>query len=135
MTLQQFLKVKETLTHESYWDALRQTWDETKIPSLLKAHFRLLFRNNVDERPYKQLFMSKREQLVLNRLPDVVTVYRGYVMGINQISLAFTLDENIAKEYAKLYSSDDIEGKVLKMKVPKSKIFAYLEKDQTIIVI
>ena len=76
----------------------------------------------------KEAWMSQDELNVYNGLPDIVTVYRG-AKPYDKKALCWTLDESVAQKYA-----DKVNGKVFAGKIQKKYIYAYLEKDKTLLI-
>lgn len=82
------------------------------------------------ERANSHFFMTEEEQSFLNSLPEEVNIYRG--CSISEIKsgnyrYSWTLKRKIAEFFANEYlRNDGIESDVVELKVPKSKIFAYI---------
>ena len=73
---------------------------------------------------YKDFFMGKKNQQILNNLPDKLTIYRGD--SKSRRGYSWTLD----KQYAKLF------GKLLKREISKKDVFAYInDRDEKEIII
>ena len=67
--------------------------------------------------------MDESEIQLLNSLPELVTIYRGCVKGLNEDGLSWTLDKAKAKFFANRFSKDGI---ILEREIPKSDIIAVL---------
>lgn len=122
-----YLKEKNNLSDERYWEVLRTVW---VIAGSLKSLnvFRELM---LSSRPQRYYFSTPEEAEKLRNMPQFITVYRAG--SINDGGISWTLSQEYAEQYLKDYQKE----KVLTLTVPKSRVFAYIERnlEQEIILI
>lgn len=127
-----FREVCEKLSDQLYWEMLADVWTNSEnIWQNRNGWIQLLS----ESRPGKnQFFMDDEERLTYNALSDVVTCHRGYTPGKNMNGISYTLSYEKAQWFANRFSKN---GKVITLKVPKIKIFAYLSgrNEQEVIII
>lgn len=126
-----FKEVMEHLQDEIYWELLSDVWSNSEnIWQNLKEWKKLLS----SERKGKGAFMDKDERKIYNALPDTVIAYRGYLPGKNINGISYTISKEKAEWFANRWNK---KGKVLTMRVPRKKVFAYLNgrNEQEIIIL
>jgi len=84
------------LSDEEYWRNLRMIYEEAANPSAHWVTFRQLFRSRRKKREH---LMNPRERDMLRRLPDSLTVYRGYARFGGE-GMSWTLDRRVADWFA-----------------------------------
>jgi len=129
--LNAFVEIKDKLKNEDYWNMLGEVWQNSENIWQNLDEWKILLR---DTRPDKEKFMDADELSFYNALPDVVTAYRGYIPGKNMAGLSYSLSREKAEWFAARWKE---KGKVLTIKIPKKKIFAYLNgrNEQEIIIL
>lgn len=129
--LKAFQRIQKQLNDRTYWRLLASIWvDSENIWQLVLNWERLL----CSKRSHREKFMFLKERKVLAALPDIVTVYRGYIPNKNKKSLSFTLCKDKAQWFAKRFSKD---GDVRTLMVKKDDVFAYVNcrEEQEIILV
>lgn len=121
-----FLVVKDKMKDKDYWELLSGIWtDSENIWQQKKDWIKLL--TDKKRSSTKSMFMSDKDIVELNKLPNTFTVYRGYHDGINEEGLSFTLDKSIAERFSKSIGNKK-KGKVLSREVNKTDVFAYTDE-------
>ena len=118
-----FEKDQDQFGDEQYWRLLREVYDNQKFTYYQQNRFNRLLRST---RPGRENLMSPEERALLARLPDELTVYRGfsddgcrtYAKGI-----AWTLDERQAVSYAMQFP-DEGEPEVIRGRIRKQDVWA-----------
>lgn len=127
--LNAFIEIESYLDDKEYWKLLSSLWvDSENIWQNIKTWKKLLKKKQVT----KNFFMSEEDKSKFDKLPDLLTVYRGYRR--NKDGLSYTLDKEKAIWFSKRFHK---EGNVLEVTIPKSKIFAYTNSrsEQEIIIL
>lgn len=75
-----------------------------------------------DYRQCKEYAMDEEERAAFEKLPDELTVYRGYVHDESMLSYAWTLDKERAEWFANRFGN---QGQVVTGTVNKKDVFAY----------
>ena len=121
-----FAKDAHLLSDAKYWTLLGDVYRRQKHTCRYWDLFRDLFRSN---RPGRDNLMSPEEQDVLTRLPEEVTVYRGYSDDDGEgyaEGIAWTLDRRAAVWHANRYRKSE-EPRLIKGTVPKADVWAYFD--------
>jgi hypothetical protein len=118
--LQTFKKVEKHLDDMKYWGVLAEIWRDSENIWQNKSEWKSLLNS---KRKYRDEFMSEEDRHYFDKMPEVVTVYRGYTEGKNEKGFSYTTDKSKAEWFSKRNFAK--EGKVLTRKVNKSDIFAY----------
>jgi hypothetical protein len=118
--LQAFISIAEDLPDSKYWSILSGIWTDTENQWQNLEQWKELLSSNRSNRHY---LMNDTEIQLLNSLPELVTIYRGCVKGLNEDGLSWTLDKAKAEFFANRFSK---EGIVLEREIPKSEIIAVL---------
>lgn len=116
-----FKEVMEHMQDDMYWEILSDVWTNSENIWQNIDEWKSLLSS---DRKGKAAFMSKEERAIYNALPDKVTAYRGYQPALNMAGLSYSLSKDKAEWFANRYSK---KGKVIKVTVPKKKVFAYLD--------
>lgn len=117
--LQAFLTIKKHLSFSEYWELLGSLWTDSENIWQNQSDWKKLLSSSISK---KECFMDEEERKRLKSLPELVTVYRGYVPGKNKSGFSYTLSKKQALWFAKRY---DKSGKVLTRQIKKSEIFAF----------
>lgn len=118
---QTFMKEKDNLSPERYWELLRTVWVLCGTKERLPI-FRKLFSSTKRSRYY---FSTPEEAKRLRELPDPVIAYRA-VNENEQDGISWTISKEYAEHYAKSYGN----RKVVQRSFPKSAIFAFIERNK-----
>jgi hypothetical protein len=122
--LEWLAKDADLLPHDRYWILLGRIYWAQKFTHYSREAIDKLFRA---DRPGRENLMTPGERDVLARLPDVLTVYRGYAdddwEGFAD-GVAWTLDRRQAVWYANWWRESD-NPRVITGKVRKEDVWAY----------
>jgi hypothetical protein len=118
--LQAFISIAKDLPDTKYWSILSGIWTDTENQWQNLEQWKELLSANRYDRHY---LMDESEIELLNSLPELVTIYRGCVKGLNEDGLSWTLDKGKAEFFANRFSK---EGIILERDIPKSEIIAVL---------
>jgi len=119
-----FAKDAHLLPDEKYWKLLSGIYQRQKITFDRRELFNGLFRS---DRPGRENLMEPEEREVLARLPDVLTVYRGYSDDDGEgyaNGIAWTLDRRQAVWCANQNRESD-DPRVITGQVRKQDVWAY----------
>lgn len=108
-----------------YWKLLGMAYSNQKHTVYYRELFDELFRA---DRPEREYLMDDEERQMFLRLPDMITVYRGYSADEYESGIAWTLQKEQAIWYAHRDRSDDPNEmpRVIYGKVRKQDVWAYL---------
>jgi hypothetical protein len=118
-----FAKDCDELPDEAYWRVLASVYKQQRTTFSRRDLFEQFFRSG---RPGRENLMTPEEREVFARLPDVLTVYRGYAddaEGYDE-GIAWTLDRRQAVWYANRNRKAD-DPFVITGKVRKADVWAY----------
>ena len=118
--LQAFIEIAPRLLDTKYWSILSGIWTDTENQWQNLEQWKELLSAN---RPDRHYLMDESEVQLLNSLPELVTIYRGCVKGLNEDGLSWTLDKAKAEFFANRFGR---EGIILEREIPKSDIIAVL---------
>jgi hypothetical protein len=118
--LQAFTQIAHHLPDTKYWSILSGIWTDTENQWQNLREWKRLLSAKRSSRHY---LMDESEVQLLNSLPELVTIYRGCVKGLNEKGLSWTLDKAKAEFFANRFSK---EGIILEREIPKSDIIAVL---------
>lgn len=116
--LEAFGKIADSLDDKQYWTLLGKIWVDTENGWANLAQWKKFFGSTRADRNY---LMDSEELMVLDNLPQTIAVYRGCQKGLNENGISWTLDKDRAEWFATRFGK---EGKVLEMRINKSKIVA-----------
>ena len=116
-----FLKEKNNLSNERYWELLRTVWILCGKRENVDL-FRGLMTSSRDNRYY---FSTPEEAKRLREMPDEVTVFRAENLGENG-GISYTLSLEYAQWYQNAFKKDGITVR----KVSKKEIFAFIERNK-----
>lgn len=123
------------LTDKEYWELLGAIWSDSEYIFQNMELWQLLLSA---ERPQKKFFMSTEEREALHKLPEVLTIYRGYQpLAKNENGVSWTLRKDVAAKLGnrvwtnipgmdKPLGDPQNRGKVTERRIKKSQVFAYL---------
>lgn len=123
--IRDLLAVQETTYEECgnllaiYWPNLTSTYHDGVLP--FNSYQTLVANASAG------VFMNDEEKFFYDALPQSVKVYRGAKIS-DKAGICWTLDEHIAKLYAKL-----VNGKVFTGIIDKKYVYAYLKPDSTLL--
>jgi len=118
--MEAFQEIEHLLSDTAYWKLVADIWTDTENQWQNYDEWKELMGS---DRPSRNYLMDEDEFNTLLALPDVVTIYRGAQVGINENGLSWTLDKSIAKWFSTRIERDG-EPIVLEKTVPKSDIIA-----------
>ena len=128
-----FIEVKNNLSDKEYWEMALAVWTNSDNIWQNRDTWKKLLKDKkrIDT---KHLFMSEDDRKVFDKLPETITVYRGYHENRNEFGYSYTLNESIAKRFSKGHK---LVGKVYIRTVNKSEVFAYTNErnEQEVIII
>lgn len=81
---------------EDYWETLRMVYGTIEYPS---GHSHTMRRLFASRRKKRELFMFPEERDLFHRLPETLTVYRGY-SRYDGAGMSWTLDRRVADWFA-----------------------------------
>lgn len=117
--LQGFLEIRLALNDKEYWSLLGDVYtDSDNIWQNFDVWVKLLSSN----RRFTKEFTGKEDRSFFNKLPEEMTIYRGYQRGKNKKGLSFTLSKDKAIWFSARYSKT---GAVFELVVNKKQTFAY----------
>lgn len=125
-----YLKLaRDYISDQDLGHALSQHWSSIESissdPNVSLTEIQTMFKS-----ASKLSLMSEKERVALHQMPDQVTLYRG-VTAMNQKqygALSWTLDKNIARQFALRFKSD--YAAIWKITVPKRKILCYFDRGE-----
>lgn len=121
-----FAKDADLLSDDRYWPILSRIYQAQKFTHYYRELFDGLFRA---DRPGRENLMTPEERETLAKLPDVLTVYRGYsdddAEGYAE-GISWTLDRRVALWYAN-WNSDADYPRLITAKVRKSDVWAFFD--------
>lgn len=115
-----FSSISQKLDSKTYWELLGEIWvDSENIWQ--NSDWWLYF---LEDGPLenKEYFMSEEDREEFKRLPEKLTVYRGYVPRKNKKGFSYTLSKEKATWFANRFGRD---GKVYERQIDKKDVFAY----------
>jgi hypothetical protein len=115
-----FIEINDRLTDRNYWQFLVAIWSDTENAWQNLSEWKRLFGS---DRPERKHLMDEEEFYYYQKLPDMVTVYRGCQKGQNENGLSWTFDKDKAEFFAHRLKKNGI---VLKKRVSKNQILAVL---------
>ena len=118
--LQAFILIAKDLPNTKYWSILSGIWTDTENQWQNLEQWKKLLSSNRPERHY---LMTESQAQLLDSLPELVTIYRGCVKGLNENGLSWTLNKSKAEFFANRFGK---EGIILEREIPKSDIIAVL---------
>jgi hypothetical protein len=118
--IEAFQEIEHLLSNTAYWKLLADIWIDTENQWQNHEEWKELLSSSRSSRHY---LMNESEVRLLNSLPELVTIYRGCVKGLNEDGLSWTLDKAKAEFFANRFSKGGI---ILEREIPKSDIIAVL---------
>lgn len=116
-----FLKEKESLSPERYWETLRTIWILCGSVERI-TDFRKLFASEKRSRYY---FSTPEEAKRLREMPDRFVVYRA-ADAENDGGISWTISRNYAEKYQTIFQRKHI----FEREVSKSEVFALIERNK-----
>lgn len=129
-----YYRIQDIVTPFEYYQMLKEAFTGYDTAKTLSADRRYEFLFCFFRNP--SLMMNSDEINHLKTLPDIIKIYRGYRNGKRK-GLSWTLSKEVAEFYAYNWNRrEPAPGTVVSIKVPKNKIFAYLNemKEEEVIV-
>lgn len=120
--LQAFCDIERELTDEVYWDLLSDVWTDSENIWQNKIIWGYLLTSN---RSKREFFMNEDERAEFEKLPQTLTIYRGYQPRKNKLGYSYTTSKEKATWFANRFHKD---GEVHTLKVDKSRVFAFLTR-------
>ncbi|PKQ46077.1 hypothetical protein [Confluentibacter flavum] len=125
-----FLDLKQKLSGESYWYALRIAYTDSDN---LFYHKSSIMDSFLCDEPFREHLMENDEIEYLKSLPDKVTIYRGMTkeeLKSGFYGCSWTLKKEVAEffadKYNRNYSTNNLKKIVVKKKILKEDIIAFL---------
>lgn len=120
--LEAFCDVERKLTDEQYWELLGDVWTDSENIWQNKIIWGALLTS---DRPKREFFMNEDERAEFEKLPETLTIYRGYQPRKNKIGYSYTTSKEKATWFAnRFHKNGDVDTK----KIKKKRIFAYLTR-------
>lgn len=120
--LDAFRSIEQRLTNIEYWELLAEVWtDSENIWQNREQWITLL----TSDRAHWRRIMGHSERSAYQKLPDVLTVYRGYNHEGGEEGLSWTLSEKVATWFSQRHARDAEDGTVLKGLVRKEHVIAH----------
>lgn len=116
-----FVKERNNLSHERYWETLRSVWVVCGKLETIPV-FRELFSSN---RPKRHYFSTPEEFKMLANMPDEIEVYRA-CDDENDGGLSWTTSWNYVLDYRDTFHKKII----LTKKIKKSQVFAFINRNK-----
>jgi hypothetical protein len=116
--LEAFTEIEMYLSDEEYWKLLGDVWIDSENIWQNKIIWGALLTS---DRPKREFFMGAE----FEKLPETLTIYRGYQPRKNKIGYSYTISKEKATWFANRFHKD---GEVDTKKVKKSRVFAYLTR-------
>jgi hypothetical protein len=122
--------VADQIDDQVYWDLTRGVWiDSENIWQNRVVWHQLLLTSR------RGSFMSEENRAEFEKLPDPVTVYRGYVKGKNFSGYSWTTDQEKAWWFAKRFAHLGTP-QVRRATLSKDRLFAYInDRDEQEVII
>lgn len=117
--LNAFLKVMNQMSHEQYWETLREVWTDSENIWQNQSTWEELLLAPIKGQEY---FMTAEERAYLASLPEVLTIHRGYNKSPRGFS--YSLSKTKARWFANRFNQ---QGKIKTIRVKKSEVFAYVD--------
>jgi hypothetical protein len=116
----EFIHNDEKITDQQYWKLLSEIWIDSENIYQNKHYWKYLLNG---KRKGKEFFMSSEDCKYFNNLPDIITIYRGYIPKKNKTGFSYTLDKEKAEWFANRFSNN---GNIIEKTIRKKDAFAYL---------
>lgn len=117
-----FAKIADRLSSKDYWKLLAEVWNDL---SYHWRHRRKLTKLITAEMPFREHLMSAVERRALAKLPDDLTVYRGYDRKCGRNGWSWTLQRDTAERCGRLFTSGRQTPLVATGRCHKSDVIAY----------
>ena len=133
-----FMEYADSFNDEEYWNELRIAYIQQNYKKIPYKIYNELFCST---RPEREKLMDNKELKLLNKLPNEITIYRGgskTELKTKKFGISWTLDKNIAENFANVKSiRDKKEMVVIEKIISKKDVVAYLisRKEEEIIYI
>jgi hypothetical protein len=131
-----FMDHQDTFTDEEYWRALSDAYIQQNYNKIPYKVYHELFSA---KRAKREKLMDAKELNLFKKLPDQITIYRGGSKTeekTKKFGVSWTLDKNIAKNFAKVKAIRDKKKMVVIEKtISKKEVIAYFisRKEEEII--
>lgn len=120
--LEAFLEIERNLSDEEYWKILGDIWTDSENIWQNKIIWGALLTSS---RPKRKYFMNDEERAEFEKLPEKLTIYRGYQPRKNKTGYSYTTSKDKANWFAHRFHKD---GQVDTKVVNKDRVFAYLTR-------
>lgn len=106
----------------AYWDVLGSIWtDSENIWQEEESWAEYLS----SERSHREHLMDEEERELFAKLPETITVHRGYKRGERKMGMSWTINRPQAEWFARRLARDDDEPRVVSGTISKDKALAY----------
>lgn len=122
-----FYHTKGFLSKEDYSKILGDVWVESENPNG-DANVKPLQSASMFRKADKEILMTPEELAVYNALPKKCTVYRGVGISRQEKGLSWTRSKKKANWFAHRFDNETKKGYILKGKIEKEKVLAYLNR-------
>jgi hypothetical protein len=126
----EFLKISDYCKRKNYWYALRFAYGQSDN---LFEHKNEVKKAFLLGEPFRESIMDKDERNFLNKLPDIITIYRGMTskeFHSKDYGISWTLNPKVAiffaHEYIRNHATKNMPKKICEMKISKQKVIAYI---------
>lgn len=123
--LQAFLDVSDEMSNDDYWSILGDIWTDTENQWQNIDDWQMLLES---DRPNRELIMTEDERSQLEKLPEVITIYRGYQRGKNDNGLSWTTDRSKADWFARRLAREDDDPAVAERQINKKDVVAFFSR-------
>lgn len=129
LTYLKFLRSENIVTTKECGNLLAKVWDTIEVINHdinVPQSQVLKWIKNAD----KNVLMNEKELEIYQNIEDEITVYRGCENEKELKGISWTIDENVAKWFAKRFNKN---GECFKAKINKKYVIGYLECEKEII--
>jgi len=116
-----FMRIADELTQKEYSETLIDLWVDTEFPHENGVDLMLMLFAKAD----KQYLMTDDEKQELEKMNDMIVVYRGLQDNAQEKAMSWTIDKKIAIWFATRF---DKKGRVIKAKIQKKHVFAFKDE-------
>lgn len=115
------LKYAKRMAPSDYWKSVGWVWADTENAAECWEEWAAVM---ADPRPERESMMSPQERAALEKMPEVMEVWRGQTRGDPVTDFSWTLNKKTAKWFALRFNNR--LGEILRGEVRKEAVLAYL---------
>lgn len=132
------LRFDGAMSPSEYWEQFGELWVETDYIWQDRDEWEsVLFDADEDAVDDVRRFTNEHERRIFDALPERVTLYRVYSRADQEQGLSYTLNRSMAEWFAlhhrRLDVAPDIEPTVKVLTLKKSRLFAYKDREEEVI--